>query len=233
MMGNEVNVSRWERWPSAVGGGALLAWTIRRGSYRSPGGIGLLLVAGHQIYRGITGHDRLYDLFGLNTAGGVGPAGSGIKVEHRVTIDKSPDQLFQFWRNFENLPRIMQHLESVRVLDDRRSRWVARAPAGLTVEWDAELVDERANELISWRSLPGADVTSTGSVRFRPAPQGRGTEVEVVLEYTPPAGLLGVGVARLFGEEPDQQVADDLRHFKNLMEAGEIPTTDGQPVGSS
>lgn len=154
-------------------------------------------------------------------------------MPHRqtVTIDKSPEELYRFWRDFENLPRFMKHLRAVRVLDDKRSHWIADAPAGQSVEWDAEIINEAANELIAWRSLPGADIGNAGSVRFEPAPAGRGTEVKVNLEYDPPAGALGMAFAKLLGEEPAHQVADDLRRFKQLMEAGEIPTTEGQPSG--
>ena len=235
-MRNEINVSDWERWASATGGGALLALGLRRGYHHSPLGVGLLLLAGHGLYRGITGHDRIFDALGFNTAGTArqhaGPRPSaGQKVEQRVTIDRPVEELYAFWRNFENLPRFMLHLEAVHTTDEQRSHWVAKAPAGTSVAWDAEVVDERPNELIAWRSLPGADVPNAGRVRFRAAPRGRGTEVEVVLEYDPPGGILGVGVAKLLGEEPDQQVAGDLRRFKNIMEAGEVPTTEGQPAG--
>ncbi|TMC89174.1 MAG: SRPBCC family protein, partial [Chloroflexi bacterium] len=140
---------------------------------------------------------------------------------------------YRFWRNFENLPRFMEHLKSVTVIDNKHSHWVARAPAGTSVEWDAEIINERENELIAWRSVGDATIGNAGSVHFTPAPGGRGTEVKVVLEYDPPAGRAGVIMARLFGEEPDQQVREDLRHFKEIMEAGEIPTTEGQPSGRS
>jgi uncharacterized membrane protein len=125
----------------------------------------------------------------------------------------------------------MDHLESVRILDGKRSHWVAKAPLGTSVEWDAEIINEEANELIGWRSLEGADVPNAGSVRFRPAPGGRGTEVRVNLEYNPPTGKLGAAFAKLLGEEPERQVEEDLRRFKQWMEAGEIPTTAGQPKG--
>lgn len=236
-MQKAVNVGYIERWASTTVGGALLVLALRRSTYRSPLGIGLLLVAGHGLYRGITGHDRVFQVLGFSTVGSDVPdagthASTGQKVEQRVTIDRSAEELYTYWRNFENLPRFMQHLEAVYTTDDRRSHWVAKAPAGKSVAWDAEIVDERPNELIAWHSLPGADVRNSGSVRFRRAPEGRGTVVEVVFEYAPPAGILGVGVAKLFGEEPDQQVAGDLRRFKNIMETGETPTTEGQPTGS-
>jgi uncharacterized membrane protein len=136
-----------------------------------------------------------------------------------VTIDKPAEELYGFWRNFENLPSFMEHLERVKVIDDRRSHWVAKAPAG-EVEWDAEIINEEPNRTIAWRSIDGSDVHSAGSVRFLDAGNGRGTDVRVTLEYLPPAGEAGRWVAKLFGEEPQQQVRDDLRHFKEHMEAG-------------
>jgi uncharacterized membrane protein len=154
-----------------------------------------------------------------------------IHVEKTISINRSPEELYTFWHDFANLPRFMQHLESVQVLDEGRSHWVAKAPAGTSVEWDAEITEDQPGTGIAWRALPGADVVNAGTVLFTPGPQGRGTEVRVTLDYQPPVGGLGAIVARLFGEEPSQQVMDDLRHFKQLMEAGEIPTTEGQSSG--
>ena len=231
---SNANVGTIERWLSVAAGGALAAYGLSRRSLR---GALLTLPAGALLYRGVTGRSPLYRALGINTANpNRSPAasvghGEGVKVERSVTITRPPDELYRFWRNFENLPRFMDHLESVEVIDERRSRWVAKAPAGRRVAWEAEIITERENELIGWRSLAGADVANAGSVHFRPAPGGRGTEVKVVLEYKPPVGPVGGAVARLFGEDPDQQVLEDLRHFKQVMEAGEVPTTDGQPSG--
>jgi uncharacterized membrane protein len=159
------------------------------------------------------------------------PAGHGVKVEKGVTINRSQEDLFRLWRNFENLPRIMSHLESVRMTQPNRWHWVATGPLGTRFAWDAELYQERPNELIAWRSLPGSEVDTTGSVHFLPAAGGRGTEVKVVLKYDPPAGKLGAAVAGLFGQSPGENIKDDLRRFKALMETGEVPTTEGQPRG--
>jgi uncharacterized membrane protein len=147
-------------------------------------------------------------------------------VRKSITVNRPPEELYRFWHDFENLPRFMSHLESVRVIDNGRSHWKAKAPAGKAVEWDAEVVDDRPNELIAWRSLEGADVENSGSVRFTPAPGGRGTEVHVRLQYDPPGGAIGAMAAKLFGEEPTQQVYDDLRAFKQVMEAGEVVRSD-------
>jgi uncharacterized membrane protein len=133
--------------------------------------------------------------------------------------------LYAFWRDFTNLPRFMEHLVSVRVDSPTRSHWVAKAPAGKTVEWDAEIINDIPDSLIAWKSAPGAEVPNAGSVHFAAAPGGRGTVVKVVMDVEPPAGRLGVLVAKLFGEDPDREVREDLRKFKQLMETGEITTS--------
>jgi uncharacterized membrane protein len=149
--------------------------------------------------------------------------GEGLrKVRHAVTINRTASELYAFWRDFENLPVFMRHLESVMTLEGGRSHWVTRGPGGARVEWDAEIVADVPGELIAWQSIPGADVRNAGTVRFIPVPAGRGTEVHVELDYSPPAGSLGAVVAKLFRAEPGQQVRDDLKAFKQVMEAGEI-----------
>lgn len=148
-----------------------------------------------------------------------------------VTINCPADTLYDFWHDFENLPSFMRHLEIVETTAPRRSHWVARAPGNRTVEWDAELTEDVPNERIAWRSLPGSEIPNSGSVRFVPAPGDRGTEVHVQLSYEPPAGKLGVIAAKIFGEEPSQQVRDDLRRFKQVMETGEVLRSDGSPEG--
>jgi uncharacterized membrane protein len=152
---------------------------------------------------------------------------NGVRVEEVTTINRPIDEVYSFWRNFENLPRFMRHLESVQQINDRQSRWKAKAPAGMSVEWQAETVQDVRDEWIAWRSIEGSDVQNSGSVRFRRAPGARGTEVRVQLQYNPPAGALGRGVAWLFGEAPEQQIHEDLHRFKQLMEAGEIPISEG------
>lgn len=154
-----------------------------------------------------------------------------LKVEKVVAIDRGAQELYSFWRQFDNLPRFMRHLESVRVVGETRSHWVAHGPAGSRVEWDAEVTDDRPGELIAWRSLPGADIDNSGSVRFERAPGGRGTFVRVRLEYNPPGGFFGASVAKLFGEDPETQVQRDLYRFKQVMETGQVTTTEGQSAG--
>ena len=157
------------------------------------------------------------------------PHGGGMKATHTVTVNRPPAEVYRFWRNFENLPRFMDHLERVTVLSDSRSRWRAKAPLGTNVEWEATIINDVADELIAWQSVPGSEIGNAGSVRFTPAPGGRGTEVRVSLSYDPPAGQLGTAIARLLGEEPHAQVAADLRRFKEVMEAGEVPVAGQQP----
>lgn len=152
--------------------------------------------------------------------------GSGIHVHQAITIKRPVDEVYRFWRNFSNLPRFMSHLESVTVLNEKRSHWKANGPGGTCVQWDAELTEDVVNQRIAWASLANADIENSGSVRFMSAPGGRGTEVHVALSYKPPAGKLGAVVAKLFGEEPSQQVKADLRHFKQMLEIGEITHSD-------
>ncbi|HEU4649157.1 MAG TPA: SRPBCC family protein [Gemmatimonadales bacterium] len=160
------------------------------------------------------------------TSRATGRRGRGIHVAESITIARSPEELYRFWRNFENLPRFMEHLEAVQTLDDHRSHWRVRAPAGTEVEWDAELIDDQPHRLIAWRSLDGADIPNAGVVRFVPAPGNQGTEVHVELSYDPPGGRVAALFAKLFGEEPQQQVASDLRRLKQVLEAGEIIKSD-------
>ena len=155
-----------------------------------------------------------------------------IYVEQSISVNKSPEECYRFWRDVENLPRFMRHPQAVRADSDTRSHWVARGPAGTQVEWDAEIMEDRAGERIAWHSLEGSDVDNAGSVTFEPGPAGRGSIVRVSLHYSPPmGGRLGARIARVLGEEPHLQVREDLRRFKQILETGEIATTEGQPSG--
>jgi uncharacterized membrane protein len=154
-----------------------------------------------------------------------------IHVARSITINRPAAEIYKFWRDFKNLPRVTEHLETIEVLDNRRSRWVAKGPAGKAVEWEAEITEDRPNEMIAWRSVEGSTVDNSGAVKFQPAPGGRGTIVHVELNYRPPAGLLGATLAKLLGEEPQVQVDGDLRRLKQLLESGDIVTTEGQPAG--
>jgi uncharacterized membrane protein len=156
-----------------------------------------------------------------------------VLVKKSITINRSPEELYQFWREFQNFPRFMNDLVSVQNIGEKRSHWIAKGPAGKRIEWDAEITEDRPNELIAWRSLEGSQVKNSGSVRFEPARGKPGTVLRVEIEYRPPAGLLGVTVAKLLGTEPKQQVHENLHRFRQLMETGEIITTEGQPAGRS
>jgi uncharacterized membrane protein len=154
-----------------------------------------------------------------------------IHVKKTITVNSSPEELYRFWHNYENFPQFMKYLESVKMLDNKRSHWVAKGPLGKSVEWDAETTSDIPNQEIAWRTLPDSHVYHEGSVRFQAANGGRGTRVSVDLHYSPPGGLLGAGFAKLFGKEPQQEITQDLFRFKQLIETGEIPTTKGQSTG--
>ncbi len=213
---------------SILGGGAALWYGLRR---KSLFGSAVAVAGANYVVRGITGSGDLLAYLDLGGARSGLSYGRGIKIRRSVTINnKTREELYGFWRNFENLPHFMKHIESVRVIDETHSHWVLKGLAGGTVEWDAEVVANRENELIGWRSVAGM-VNHAGSVRFEDAPGGRGTVVRVQLQYNPPGGRVADTLAKLLGQSAEQQISDDMRRFKQLMEAGEIITTDGQPSG--
>jgi uncharacterized membrane protein len=207
------NVGDIERLASAVGGGALAAYALGELPRRLP----LALLGGYLLYRGASGSCALYQALGMSTAGDAKP----VHIEHSLTIDMEPSELYAFWRDFRNLPTFMRHLKEVHVIDERRSHWVASAPAGMSVEWDAEIFMEKEGELIAWRSLPDAQVANAGSVRFRPAGRTPAPPAGRCRGRWQPAGALGMVVAKLFREEPSLQVSEDLRNLKRVIETGE------------
>jgi len=229
------NVGHSERWISIIGGAAIAAYGLAR---RKKSGLTLAGLGGALLWRGATGVCPVYKAAGISTNGETTdevdrqvsvPYGKGIGVEKSVTVNATPEQLYAFWRNFENLPRFMDHLEMVHVIDAKRSQWRAKGPAGIKAEWEAEIINEVPNELIAWRSIDGSNVNNAGSVHF--TPRAHGTEVRVVLRYDPPGGTLGATIAKLFGEDTEHQVKEELRRFKQLVETGEVATTEGQPTG--
>ena len=225
-----INVSKVERIAMTIGGAALIGYASMS---RSKTGILLGIFGGAMVYRAASGYYPLYGRLGINTAE---PEESDeianeIHIEKSITINRTPEELYSFWRNFENLPRLMPNIKAVTNLGGDRSHWVADGPGGKTVEWDAEIYNDIPNTLIAWRSLPGSDVTNAGSVNFKPAPSGRGTYVKVTFNYNPPAGKAGFLLAKLFGREPGQLVEHDLRRLKQLFETGVIPTIEGQTSG--
>jgi uncharacterized membrane protein len=229
------NVARPERIGSVALGAALVTYGLRR---RDPAGMIAAALGGAFVLRGATGHCPVYQAMGVSTGSADAVLGrprddvtsraatvnarKAVKVERSVAVDAEPATLFAFWRDFENLPRFMEHLVSVRVDSPTRSHWVAKAPAGTTVEWDAEIINEIPDSLIAWKSAAGAEVPNAGSVHFSAAPGGRGTIVKVVMDVEPPAGKLGFVMAKLFGEDPDREVREDLRRFKQLMETEQV-----------
>ena len=228
------NLSEFERWASIAAGAGLAVYgltRLKRNGWMHTG-LGALLLR-----RGITAHCDVYEALGMNTAADPddtraalrGPR--GVNVLESVTINRPIAELYRFWRNLENLPRFMRHLEAVEKVTDTISHWRAKGPAGMSVEWDAEIYNEVPSQLIAWRSLEGSDVVSAGSVNFDEAAGGRGTRVTVHLQYSPPGGKVGAAVARLFGRDAETEIREDLRRFKQLVEAGEVPTTAGQPRG--
>jgi uncharacterized membrane protein len=229
------NINLTERIVSAAIAGGLVAYGLKRKD-----AFGAVLAFGGILmgYRGATGHCQFYEIAGISTVDTRNPNSpyghawlSGkVHVTKSVTINKPAAELYRFWRNFENLPVFMSHLESVSAGDETHSHWKASAPFAYSVEWDAEVTSDIENERIGWRSIQGSDIANSGVVEFH-STADRGTEVKVHLTYEAPGGRLGALAAKLFGEEPGQQVAEDLRRFKALMEAGSIMKVEGQPSG--
>ena len=223
------NISDAERWLMMAAGVGLGAYgaSQRRASGWALAGLGALLFR-----RGYTAHCEIYEALGINTAGtgedtrrALGGS-AGVVVEESVTINRASSELYRFWRNLENLPRFMSHLESVERITDTLSRWRAKGPAGTTVEWNAEIINEVPDQVIGWRSIEGSDVVSAGSVNFEEAGPGRGTRVRVRLQYSPPGGKVGAAFAKMMGRDPATEIREDLRRFKQLIEAGEVATNE-------
>lgn len=218
------NVGPAERALSLGAGGVLLAVAIRR---RGVFGAIVASVAGELIYRAVTGSCPIYATLGMSTALPEGPKnrrasvpyGRGVRVEQSIAVSRPAMELYSFWRNLESLGQFMQHIEEVTVLTSTRSRWRVRAPIGSRVSWEAEIINDVPGELIGWRSLPGSAMHHAGSVHFDE--RDGLTEVRVVLEYAPPARYVGASLARILGEEPQKQIAEDLRRFKSIVERGE------------
>jgi uncharacterized membrane protein len=217
----ESAVEHQGRWAAAIGGAALVVWGAKKlTAERHPIGAALATTGAGLIWRSSRSDTRIRL---------AGPRGT--HVEESFAINAAPEELYEFWRNLEQLPRVMPELSAVRMVDHRRSHWVARGPAGWRTEWYADIINDIPNELIAWRTTEGSSVVSAGSVHFEPGPVGRGTVVRVKLQYDPPGGRLGAAFAWAFGDAPSQVIREGLRRFKQLMETGEIPTTDGQPRG--
>lgn len=224
--GCPANVGRPERLASIAGGAALVLTGLGRRSL--PGAL-LALTGGLLIYRGASGHCHLYDALGVDTRWmneyGV-PGNKGIKVTREIEVNRPPGELFYFWKKLSNLPKFMPHVLSVEKTSEKGSHWVVEGPGGTKLEWDAEIINEHPGEMISWQSLPSADVESAGTVRFESRNDGASTHLRVTLQYHPPAGRAGAAVAGILGESPDRQLAGDLAILKEMMESdgdGERP----------
>lgn len=232
-----INVGSTERWLSIAGGAALALYAMRR---RSPASLALAAGSAALIGRGTTGHSPVYERLGVDTAdpyairrnvlAAVLPTRK-LVAERALTILRPRHEVYAFWRNLENLPQFMEHLESVTVMSDGRSHWVTRAPIGKPVSWDAEITEDIEDRVIAWRSLPESAIKTSGQVQFSDAPEGRGTVVRARIHYSAPGGKIAQEISRFFGESAEQQLREDLRRFKQVMEAGETPTTKGQPHG--
>ncbi|HMM27973.1 MAG TPA: SRPBCC family protein [Aggregatilineaceae bacterium] len=225
-----INLKRYERAVSLLGGAALaLAGGIKRGWL----GLGMGLAGGGLLMRAATGHSTLLRLLGKNRAvvdSGARvavPHQQGVRVEDTILIERSPNELYEFWRDFTNLAQFLPNVKSVEVYEGNRSHWVVDGPAGVPISWDAEIVNDVPNDVIAWRTVDGSVVDHAGSVRFRPTPDGSATMVQVVFEYAPTGGPIGAAVARLFGHAPEQQVPDALQRLKEIMDGnGRVPCND-------
>jgi uncharacterized membrane protein len=241
------NVGKVERGASIAAGTLLLARGIRAKSWL---GTAAALMGIAFLRRGITGFCYTYQALGMNsterqlcdlTHGEKGcgknisvPHHTGARIDEAVTVGLPREEVFRFWRDLSNVGEFMEHVESVRTVDDsNRTHWMAKGPGGKSVQWDAQIINEKPNELIAWRSLPGSEIPHAGSVRFKEASGGRGTEVHVEVLYSPPGGPAGAMFAKLFGEDPSAQIRSDLKRLKARLEAGVIPNTEGQPVGAT
>lgn len=222
------NVGDVERMISAVLGGGLFVTGLPR---RSWAGAGLSILGAALLHRGMTGYCAAFNMLGLNTNDPIASTNQlgrrkvetehATKIRRTIEINRPPAELYRFWRELENLPRIMSHVESVQAINERLSHWVVKTiPGGPAVEWDAEIINDIENERIGWRSLQGADVDNAGSVEFEPTGDGLRTRMTVALQYAPPAGHIGTAVAKWLGEDPERKIIDDLHRFKQTMESG-------------
>lgn len=235
------NIGKVERGASLVAGALLVMRGLQKRSWL---GTGTALMGMALLRHGITGFSYTWQALGIDTTGTSPapdvsvPSGKGVRIDEAVTINRPRDEVYRFWRDLSNLAHVMERVESVHAsAGSNRSHWIAKGPGGKRTEWDAEIVNESENELIAWRSLDGSEMPNAGSVRFKDASGGRGTEVKLELQYVPPGGPVGAVVSRLFNasrlmnEDPARQIHNDLKRLKARLETGVVPGTGGQPVG--
>ena len=212
------NVGNTERWGSVLGGGALVLWGLRRASLAR---LAVMAAGAALVWRGISGWCNAYGALGIDRAGGEQTVGNlGVKIDRSIVVAAPPERLYRFWRNLENLPRIMSHLDRVETLSETRSRWRAKAPAGVPIEWEAEIINDHPPSQIAWRTAPGAAVSHAGSVRF--VPTGSGTRIDVSLQYDPPGGTLTHALATLMDTDAGARIEHDLVEFKRALESGRL-----------
>ncbi len=227
MLPERTNVGDMERLFSALYGAALLAYGLTRGSF---GGLAMTAIGGMLIHRGASGYCPVYEAIDVDSS--APRKETSVHILENLTIRRPRREIYESWRDFEKLPRFMRHIESVDKIDETHSHWRATLPKGIgTIEWESQVTEDRPDERIAWRSLPDADIRNAGEVTFRDAPGKRGTELNVHIQYRPPAGRIGQFAAGLANPAFSKMVREDIRRFKALMETGEIPTTEGQPAG--
>jgi uncharacterized membrane protein len=231
----KTNVGQAERWISGLAGGALAMYGVARKDWL---GVGLALVGGGLLLRGVTGHCYTYQALNVNTAQRTSstvesiPGKKGIRVHRSMSVDRSPEDLYNFWHDVEKAPLYMQNIESVTSTGDRTSHWIARGPLGRKIEWDSELLQDISGRVIAWHAHGKPATANAGKVSFEPAPTGRGTVVTLELDFLQFGGPLGINIGHLFASVPEHEALETLRRFKEIMEAGEIPSIEGQPKGS-
>lgn len=219
-----VNVGDTERKASMAGGAALaLSGLTALGKKHYLPGLAMMAAGGMFLYRGKTGHCNLYEAMGVDTTT---TSDSGVRIEKVVTINRPRQQVYEYWRNFENLPRFMQHLDAVQLTGEKTSHWKAKGPGGVGVEWDAEMLEDDPGRVISWHSVGTADLPNQGKVEFLDAPGERGTEVKVVVDFYPPGGAAGRAAAKIAKGVTAQQLEEDLKRLKQILETGEVATAE-------
>jgi uncharacterized membrane protein len=217
-----------QRWVAGVGGAAILWYGLRqRGMSRWP----LAALGAGLLYQGIAGDnllDRIPVAQDIPVVRQMTSAPTQLRIRKSLTVNRPADELYAYWHNLENLPTFMKHVKSVQDLGGGRSHWVVNVLTDMELEWDARITEDRPGEMIAWETLPEAQVQNRGYVKF--IPTARGTEVSVSIEYDPPGAMLGRFAGGAVKFIAEQQIKEEIRNFKRLMETGEIPTTDGQPA---
>jgi uncharacterized membrane protein len=213
-----VSKQAWQHWGSLIGGSALAIVGVTR---RSPAGWAMAAAGGALAYKGLR----------AGTSNGAQPVQHRPELGSNILVNASPEEASRLWRDLENAPRFMNHIESVNMLDDCRSRWTAVGPMGMKLHWTAEITEERPGEYIAWRSLPGSDLEVNGRVEFKQAPGNRGTVVQSTMHYRLANRALRKAASGFIGRQASFLIRQDMRRFKALLETGEIPTTHGQTHG--